>query len=178
MHELHVGDMKYNQLLLAQARPSATSLLKHIDQTAQIGMPPTPTTFYGDKDPPKRGWAHTFWPSSTSKFPSALTLKIDKPNQLDGANADEPSSEPYSIFKLYAIDSIGVTNNNKSDVPVVTDPIRRHANLLNSKNAFSAIKCNARATTKTNTLNLTKVPFIGFFDYDDPSAISTGLNGA
>ena len=178
VHELHVGDINLNQLLLEQARPSATSILKHANQTCQIGTAPIATTFYDHKDPPKFGWAHIFSTTWTAKFHQAQALKLDIPTNLDGANADKPTGGTYSIFKTCAIDSIGAMYNNKSDVLVVTDAIRRNANLLYRKNAYYANQHSTSAMAQNETLNVTNMPFIGFFDYDDPSAISTGLNGA
>ena len=177
VHELHIGDISLNQLLLAQFQAGASSILKDTHQKCQIGTAPVPTTFYDHKGPPKFGWAHIFSTTWTTKFHLAQALKLDIPTNLDGANADKPTGGTYSIFKTCAIDSIGAMYNNKSDVLVVTDAIRRNANLLNRKNAYYANQHSTSATAQNETLNVTNMPFIGFFDYDDPSAISTGLLG-
>ena len=143
--DLHVGDIDYSQVPSAQDRQDASSLLKHTDQTGQMGAAPTAMTFYDVEDPPKSGWAHIFSTTSTAKFPQAQTFKLDTQTKLDSANANEPYNDTYSIINSNEIHATGVLYDDDLDVTIVTDTIHRIANLLANKDAYYLANCGTNA---------------------------------
>ena len=53
--------------------------------------------------------------------------------------------------------------------------IFRNANQYASKDAYYLIGCGAHAPLKNETLNVTKMLFVGFDAYDNPSGVGNGL---